>query len=429
MLNKHKSNYIYQVLFGLVIFLIPTNLFFKFFESSAYVNGLQIDYLIPKLYLIDLVIFTAFIFWLIENKNKLIEKISKLKTTSSKFIKHNKFGSFLIASIIIRQVNSYNPISSWWYLFKLIEIGLFGLLVYHKRKLLTPAWIMLSLLPTILFQSLVGLFQFFNQTPIFGYLFLGEANLNKQTGLAKQVINGIERVLPYGTTAHPNILGGFLSISIIILVGLLLTPKLKNKKYHQQSFVYGPTVIAVITLGLTFSLSALLTLVTGVILIFFKLKNKHLFIVSMFLIILSPFIIYSLSKINNSTSISRRNYLNQTSVNMFNNHLLWGVGLNNFTTQVEKYSPTREVVRFTQPSHNSFLLVISEVGLIGISLFVFIIGKFKQIFQKNLQWSKYLLVLIPILTLDHYLITNTSMLLMVILFIIMTRNFLFPPQR
>jgi hypothetical protein len=429
MLNKLKRNFIYQFLFGLVIFLVPTNLFLKFFESSAFVNGLQIDYLIPKLYVIDLVIFFSLIFWLFENKNKLIKKTKHFKINLKNFIKDNKFGSFLLASIIIRQINSYHPISSWWYLIKLFEISLFGLLIYHKRKLLTPMWVMLSFLPTILFQSIVGLFQLFNQTPVFGYLFLGEANLNKQTGLAKQVINGVERILPYGTTTHPNVLGGFLSISILMLIGILLIPKLNQKKYHQQPFVYGSIGIAIITLGLTFSLSAWLTFLIGISLFFIKLSDKGALILSILIIILSPFLIYSLSIINNDTSIFRRNYLNLTAVNMLSDHLLWGVGLNNFTAQVEQYSPTREVVRFTQPSHNSLLLILSETGLIGLSLFVYLIRRGWKILKENQQWSKYLLLLLPILTLDHYLVTNTSMLLMGLLFIIITRNFLFPPQR
>lgn len=429
MLNKQKSNFIYQILFGLVIFLVPTNLFLKFFESSAYVNGLQIDYLIPKLYLIDLVIMLPFTFWLFENKNQLIKKTKHFKISLINFIKDNKFGSFLIAAIIIRQINVYHPISSWWYLSKLFEISLFGLFIYHKRKLLTPIWVMLSFLPTILFQSIVGLFQFLNQTPVFGYLFLGEANLNKQTGLAKQVINGVERILPYGTTTHPNVLGGFLSISIVILIGILLIPKLNHKKYHQQPFVYGSIGIAIITLGLTFSLSAWLTFLIGISLLFIKLSNKRAFILATLIIILSPFIIYSLSMVNNDTSILRRNYLNQTAISMFSDHLLWGVGLNNFTAHVEKYSPTREVVRFTQPSHNSFLLVLSEVGLVGLGLFTYIIQKGWKIFRVNQQWSKNLLILLPILTLDHYLVTNTSMFLMGLLFIVISRNFLFQPQR
>jgi len=288
---------------------------------------------------------------------------------------------------------------------------------------------MLSLLPTILFQSIVGLFQFFNQTPVFGYLFLGETNLNRQTGLAKQIINGVEKILPYGTTSHPNILGGFLSISIIVLVGLLTIKQIKKKKYHQQPFFYGPIGLAIVTLGLTFSFSAWLTFLIGICLIFFKFTNKKAFILSIIIIILSPIAIYTLSQYSHNPSISRRNYLNQSAVNMFNNHILWGVGLNNFTTQVEEYSPTREVVRFTQPSHNIFLLLISETGLIGLSLLTLIVIKSKKLFIKNPQWSKYLLLFTPMLVLDHYLITNTSMLLMGFIFILISKNFLFQPQK
>jgi O-antigen ligase len=422
MINKQKSNLIYQLLFGLVIFLIPTNLFLKFFESTAYINGLQIDYLIPKLYLIDLIILSSFLFWLIENIKNLFKFTNKFKKNLFKFVQNNKLGSFLIISLLLRQINSYNPVASWWYVIKLIEISLFSLLIYHKRRLLSHKWIMISFLPTIIFQSVVALFQFFNQAPILGYLFLGESNLNKQIGLAKQTIGGVEKILPYGTTAHPNILGGFLSLSILIIIGVLLNPKIKKNKYHLQPFIYGPLGLAFITLILTFSWSAWLLLVIGISLILFKLENKKLLISSIILILISPLIIFFANKFTDNPSISRRHYLNQTATSMSSDHLLWGVGLNNFTTQVEKYSPTREVVRFTQPSHNSFLLIFSEIGLIGIGLLFFIVSKSKKILATNLQWGRCLLTFVPILTLDHYVITNLSSLLMIVIFILLTKN-------
>src|SRR5690606_28662361 len=54
------------VLLALWIFTIPTNLFWKMLPNFGFVGGLQIDYLIPKLYLSDLVSIGLICVWVLE---------------------------------------------------------------------------------------------------------------------------------------------------------------------------------------------------------------------------------------------------------------------------------------------------------------------------------------------------------------------------
>ncbi|MDH5533819.1 MAG: O-antigen ligase family protein [Candidatus Pacebacteria bacterium] len=437
MISKKNKIFIYQFLFGLVIFLVPSNLFFKFFESSAYVNGLLLDYLIPKLYLSDLIIFSLYGWWLFENKKSLLKKFKTSISKLEKIVIKHKLISGLVLALFLRQFNADHNIAAYWYLFKIIEIGIFGLLLLNKRKLITNTVILTSTIFTLFFQSGVAILQFMNQSSIAGYLFLGEANLSKQIGLAKQIINGVEKILPYGTTAHPNILGGIISLYLIILIGTLVRPELKKKKYHQQPFIWGPIILSLIALGLTFSLSAWLTFIIGTILIFIKLEPKKLILGSIAILILVPFLLQFGSKFSDNPSINRRAYLNQTAINMLKNNPVWGVGLNNFTSRVEEYSPTREVVRFTQPSHNSILLVLSEFGLLGLVTIVLIKNESFKIFKKNkkqlktnIMWGSIIVaIMTPIIVLDHYLITNQSGLLLLVIIGVLTRKFLIQPQK
>ena len=96
-------------------------------------------------------------------------------------------------------------------------------------------------------------------------------------------------------------------------------------------------------------------------------------------------------------SITQRESLVQSSEAMIKNHPIFGVGLNNFLTNL----PAFEKV---QPVHNIFLLVLSETGIVGISFFLwFLIKTIKKV------QSSYLLLLISCLLslgmFDHYFLT------------------------
>jgi len=100
-------------------------------------------------------------------------------------------------------------------------------------------------------------------------------------------------------------------------------------------------------------------------------------------------------------------------------HPFIGVGVQNFTTQVEKYSPSKEVVRFVQPAHNAVLLFFAETGILGLML-VLLLCKL----CKHPTHVLVFLPLLPILLLDHYLLTiQSGNVLMLFYFIqIKTRN-------
>ena len=72
-------------------------------------------------------------------------------------------------------------------------------------------------------QSFLAYFQFFWQKNFLAYQFLGESNLNNFAGISHAYVFGREMVLAYGSTAHPNILAGF-----IVLFSILLEQKSQN---------------------------------------------------------------------------------------------------------------------------------------------------------------------------------------------------------
>lgn len=401
-LKKNSLDKIYTFLICSIVFLIPSNLFLKLNTSSAYVNGLLVDYLIPKLYLSDIFILILLLFWLIKvvlNKKKIAFKTSRFYLPS-----------ILISLIIIRQIFTPYPLAAVWYLFKLIEIGLLGWFLATHKKLFQKSTIYFSIICTILFQSSLALWQFFTQKSLLGYTFLGEPNLSNSIGLAKDIWWNTGRVLPYGTTAHPNILGGVLAIFSLILIIQLL----KTKQKWAQILTSLTILLTIFVITLTQSISALTSLIIGNLLILLKpyyqkIANisRKLLIGSGIIMVVTPLLINLTANSFKNNSLTRRSYLQNAAIEMFLNNPIAGVGLNQFTARVEEYSNAQEIVRFIQPAHHIGLLWLAETGVFGI-LLIWILGG--EIKIKKIILS--LIILLPIAVLDHYLLTQQSGLLL-----------------
>lgn len=392
-----------KILFALLIFTIPSNLFKTFLENSAYVNGIQVDYLIPKLHMSDLILVTL-LFTLLHN-----EKNKKALQQSITQLHHKKLLLIAIPLLIIMQLTVLHPVVAILFLIKIILLVFLGILVNKNKQLLQSKITIIAINFTIIFQSLLAWYQYLFQKSFFGYYFLGETNLNSYAGIAKSTTFGIQKILPYGTTAHPNILAGIL----VIFSLFQLNQTLKDKKYKRVNFII--LFLSVSTIVLTQSLSALLALLIGfTIIVCTKKLKKHislksigaLFIASNLIIItMLAFTLYKPKY--DSTSTYRRAFLNDAAIAMTARNLLTGVGLQNFTANVELYSSNREVVRFVQPAHNIFLLFVSETGLLGITISLALIIPYIRK-KMTVQHPEYLLALIPITALDHYLITIPS---------------------
>ena len=127
----------------------------------------------------------------------------------------------------------------------------------------------------------------------------------------------------------------------------------------------------------------------------------------MFIIIIGIFSNIPLEK----ESIERRISLNVTSLEIFQKKPILGVGLGNFIPNLPVYSKDKEVMRFLQPAHNIYLLILSELGVLGLAVFICILSSSLNNIKKNKKniISIQLLVSTVIILLlglfDHYFIT------------------------
>lgn len=395
-------------------------MFFKFLESTAVVNGLSVDYLLPKIYLTDLIAIACVSFWIFDNRNKAIHWI---KTKLVHKIKNNIVIIPIISLCIlffIRQFLTPHPLLAFLLFVKICLFILLGKIVINskitKNKLFSQ-----MLAVTIIFQSVIAFIQFFTQKSVYGFVFLGETNLQSYAGIARTTFFGVEKILPYGTTAHPNILAGFTALFMLMLIDHWM-----RHTQHRLGTLLNTlgTLLGIGTLILTQSLSALLAFLLGI----FVLAGMHkkiltlgiarflmLLLISTIVTITSIFFVSDRSMKN--TSVNRRDYLNVASIQMSLENPVWGVGLGNFTHFVESVSTNSEVVRFVQPVHSVVLLFLSETGILGVILAFLLL---KYCVGKTTAFQPLIVAVLPLAVLDHYLYTLQSGMLLTIFFVAYT---------
>lgn len=384
-----------QLLLFFTVFSLSSNLFFKFAIDQAYLKGLLVDYLIPKIYLFDCLLIINLLILLFNKKNLL-----KLKKIKIKLKKIDQLILLLFAIFLVRQFLHIN-LAAIIYLLRLVLMIIFLISIYldQKKQLIVRK----ALFCSILWLSFLAYYQFFMQRSLAPYRFFGEPDLRHFALISRAQFFNQEKILPYASTAHPNILAGIISIFTMIVLDD------KNKKPLISSLLL---LNALVIIFLTQSASAFLAFCLFLIYSFIKhrstnkqantyLKVFNLSLITLF--IFTPLIIkqLNLNLDKERLSISRRATLNSAAWAMFSDQTIFGVGLNNYLKEVENYSQNREIVRFIQPVHHGGLLLLSEGGLIALALLLLLAWKFRT----QIAWSK-LLILSPIFALDHYLITQ-----------------------
>lgn len=374
------------VLIFLVLFTIPLNLFYKFSLEGAYVQGLLIDYLIPKLYLFTIPLALL-----------LLLEFSTLRT-----LRTPGYLCILLLLLFIRQLASTTP---WAAINHLLHVSLAVLtfLILREDPLFTRRkaqnFIYGALLAAIIFQTLLASYQFIEQKSLLAYEFFGESQIQRLTNITHGQFFFGERILPYGSTPHPNILAGLITLFSIVLI----------MKTRKQPLLVGLLLANnLLIIYLTQSLSALLTITLFGVYVFLRRWQKHSQIIIWGLcylfLILSPYLLTKLAPIwPHQESIARRIMLTQASFNLIEQQVVLGVGLNNFTAWLETVDSLRssEIVRFVQPVHHTILLMWSEGGLLLLLILGLLLSQ-----ARIYHLSHKVMILLAIMSLDHYLFSQ-----------------------
>jgi O-antigen ligase len=292
-------------------------------------------------------------------------------------------------------------------------------------------------------------------------------------GVAKIKFLGKTLIRSYSLFPHPNVFGGFLIFSIIsgfIIQKInqlelkfvprgtnLYSSKTNNSNYKlaiakifasinitksihlsiretlvlvwnliKRQIIYIILLTLFISLILTFSKSAWLGVIIA--LVYVSLNHvprrrrlillKWLSRIAVLIVLLA--IVYfqtNSSFLNIGQSYSERLIYLKPAINMITANPLFGVGMGQFVPRMEQFSNSILQAWQFQPVHNAFLLVWSEIGLIGfVILILFLDINFNQSYNKicstwnkfipNNIWEGYiksiLLAFMVIMLFDHY---------------------------
>lgn len=368
-----------------------------------------------------------------------------------------------------------DQILAWYFLVKLLLVGgvFFLIRLFSKREI--------GLIITVLFtgavlESMLGIGQFLSQST-FVSSWLGMSGYEAWQAGTSVLKNESSRWLrAYGTFPHPNMLGGYLGVMLVLGMGYLTQSVLSMKK---RLLFWGGGVIILLGLILTFSRTAWIGTTLGMgllimahcrllcarfrsrlpvdipdtdaevsrdtslpflrktILILRSLSDNGLF--SKVMVVLGAATIvfvgvlhetifprFESRSIQYEGSLSERARSFQDAFDVIHANNMWlGVGAGNMTGAVHQLEPERPLWSI-QPVHNVFMLVWTELGVVGtflllVGIFLILKSSVLRITWHMLSKRKYhakkhlslslvsacaLAVLIPSLFLDHWLISS-----------------------
>jgi len=418
---------IIEYLFYLFIFLLPWQT--RFIYQQGVLNGNNWEYGTFSLYSTELLLGLIFLgliilFFAKVKSIKLNYKISWLNILVLVFLAYS----------LLSLIWSVNKEITWYKWLLLVDaVAVFfiirGLKLNFKK--IAHSFVLAGLV-----QSGLAIYQFLTQS-IGANKWLGiSAQLVGQGGVS--VVEGAGRWLrAYGSWSHPNMLGGWLVVCLFFLIALLF-------QYHRENYqppwrvskaligravwLFGSLVIISYALLLTFSRSAWLGLIVGLLMIwlflwqrkakpqlkFFGKVNFILILVLVMFVVNYSGLLYS--RLNTGSrleaqSVAERQVGWQQAIEIIKDSPFLGVGLGGYTQALYDNDSTRPAWEY-QPVHNLDLLILAELGIIGwLLLTIIVLGVVYQGLKKMFPTSELskLLILATVMALliiglfDHYL--------------------------
>lgn len=320
-----------SLLISIFSFFLVSQLGYHFNFLSSTILGYKVDYLIPTVYLTDLLALSVLFFG-----RKELKSIWRLRNICY----------LVLIFVFINISHTGFAIYSIYKWLRVIVLFLVGVVLIKSKKYDFFNNFIKPLSYSVFVVNILAIFQYFNKGSIGGiFYFLGERNF--------RFTDPNISPYPYSTFSHPNSLAGFLSVFLFFIL-------IYKNKLNRTCFLL-ITIMTMIVILLSGSLSAIISTLF-VLALFFISKRKKTYDTSKL-----PMLVLLTER-----SIPHRLELITTSLKMTIDNLFFGVGLNNFIEKYPSYSVKFLSLWELQPVHNIFLLVLSETGLLGLSSFLYL---------------------------------------------------------
>ncbi|MGH7204506.1 MAG: O-antigen ligase family protein [Candidatus Levyibacteriota bacterium] len=414
----NPASKIESLLLTLFFLFLPTQLGKHFWPDFSVVSGIRIDYLSPTFYFTDLLLLTLFI---AAGLRLFFTSSLRLRFRKSYFI----VALIIIIFLVLNATFSFRPLLSLYGTSKYLE--LFLLSFYLARTIKRTAQIKkiaLFFAISATAESLLAILQYIHQGSLNGiFYFFGERNFTGVTpGIANVSLNGDLILRPYATFPHPNVLAGYLLLAILFVWFFLR----QTSSQWLQVFSAGSLLLCSIALLFTFSRFAIalwIILLSSILirLLFVALqtaKQKLAIIV----IILIGLVVVSLFPLSHELfarfahtsfgeeSVVERTELIASSFILLQQHPFLGVGLYNFMPALAPLQKPVPLGLYLQPVHNIFLLIATELGMLGFLFFLCLLMlTYQRILKLDKPVKNFLLLALSTILLtgmfDHYWLT------------------------
>jgi len=403
------------------IFLIPiqTRLMIRHFEIGKTVGRGLVEYLSISLYITDLALIMLLILFL-SFFNKTINERASNKISKEEYAIIG-LDFFIFISLFFAHDKL---VSIYHYSLFLLSIALLFLITrakYNQNKLV------FAFIFSIVIQGVFAIWQFFSQRTV-AFKWLGlSSHIPSELGTSVIEIIGKDGIperwlRSYGGFGSPNILGGVLVIALIFVLNYFLKHKKKDKETDWKMLsIYFSLIILFIAILLTFSRSAWLAFMISFLFLFFwgiikrdkffifkMLKVSLVFLGALIIIILPYYDLFGARIVNkngfNNVSSYKREYFLTESKELIKDNFFTGVGVGNYIEEIRLKRPGNPSWTY-QPVHNTFFLVLSEIGVFG---FLFYLGLLFVILIKSIKRKSFLniailITLFTIMLFDHWL--------------------------
>ncbi len=397
--NKYKEKISHLILLG-ITFLFPLNqqLHFRPFPS---VDGFIIDYLIVKISLPELLLILLTVLQVGAIKEFL---------RNSALARYTSLG-FLTLSAVTTIFSNYKILSVYENSIVLLLILNLGVFLAHM-KYLKLDWFVKSVKFWLVALSILSLFQFFLQKSVLNsYALFGEFPYSEDYYHIKQKGFLFEDLIPpYAIFSHSNIFGGF-----VLLVIMFLGISKKDSFYFHALSIFLILIIGSLNIFLCYLLWIVLTKLP-------KIKDIKVTFGKTILLLLALYFVQlflSLNYFNYSGNFSlyRRLYMFDLSINLLVEapKYLFFAGYYNYFGIAKESLYTYEIVRFFQPPHNLFNLLIWQYGVVFLIGFLVLLNKVFQRIPQDLV--KFLSIILVASMFDHFFLTNHQLKFFVFLII------------
>jgi len=415
--------------YGLFLFIILLPWQTRLIYKDASLGGSVFEYGRLSLYASEIVLFLV----LIAGLAGILCKYIKNPDLRFKNFKDELKGAWLWIILLavwsaVTIIWSADNLIAWYGWLKLVEgIGLFWLVSQRNTdgSRMAHGWLTDSLIISGLIQAGFGILQFFNQTAIQANKWLGLAKIDHWES-GPSVIEFLDQrwLRAYGSLPHPNILGGFLAICLIVLIinmfklhsRLLASQTVSKKDLYLNIFYWLSLVITFFGLIVTFSRSAWLGF--AIVFVFLalrsfikKLKVARTVIIKISTVFMAVSVLFLVSfpyqlittRIKSETrlekiSLFQRQTAYQQSAKIIRANWYKGVGPGNYLVVVNQIQPELERNQL-QPVHDTSLLTLAELGIIGLALYILVIV---LILKNRSRYWPIIICLLIIGLFDHY---------------------------